>query len=87
MDFYCCRRTGEWRTTHDSVEKEIHKLLCREIVKKRCFPCYKYDIKFQIVGPNNTGALYNIGFWNTLKINMRLNENQADDIKGFYIHS
>lgn len=76
--------SGEWRTQNDSVEKQLHILLVREIIKKRCFPIYKYDIKFQIVGPNNTGALYNIGFWNTLKINMRLNENQSDDIKGFF---
>jgi len=75
---------GEWRTQNDSTEKPLHILLDREIIKKRCFPIYKYDIKFQIVGPNNTGALYNIGFWNTLKINMRLNENQSDDIKGFF---
>lgn len=28
---------GDWRTEHDSVEKNINKLLCREIIKKGLF--------------------------------------------------
>ena len=70
---------ADWRTEHDSSEKPIHKLLCREIIKKRCFPVFKYNIKVQCL---NTAA--NVHFWNTFKINMRLNDGADDDIHGFF---
>lgn len=70
---------GDWRTEHDSVEKNINKLLCREIIKKRSFPAFKYDIKFQLQSLD-----YMVGFWNTFKVNMRLNETMPDDIRGFF---
>lgn len=70
---------GDWRTEHDSTEKKLHVLLCREIIKKRAYPAFKYNIKFMTLIQS-----WNVGFWNTFKINMRLNETMADDIRGFF---
>ena len=70
---------GDWITENDSTEKNINKLLCREIIKKRCVPAFKYDIKIQ---PQTQAKM--IGFWNTFKINMRLNNDASDDIRGFF---
>jgi len=73
------QNNANWRTEHDSTYKPLHVLLCREIIKKRAYPVFKYDIKF--MGLNQS---WEVGFFNSFKVNMRLNETASDDIVGFF---
>ena len=57
----------------------MHQLLCREIIKKRCVPSYKYDISFENNDPSTT-----ITFINTFKIDMKINNGASADLQGFF---
>jgi len=68
-----------WRTQQDGTFLPLHELLSRELIKKRCFPSYKYDISFENSDPDES-----ITFANSLKTDMKLNDGESADLQGFY---
>lgn len=68
-----------WRTQNDGTFLPLNELLSREIIKKRCFPSYKYDISFE-----NNDADETITFANSLKTDMKLNDGESADLQGFF---
>ena len=68
-----------WRTQQDGNFFTLHELLCREIIKKRAVPSFKYNISFQNSNPATT-----ITFINTLKIDMKLNSGESSDLQAFF---
>ena len=68
-----------WRTQNDGTFLPLNELLSRELIKKRCLPCYKYDISFE-----NKTADETITFANSLKTDMKLNSGESADVQGFF---
>lgn len=68
-----------WRTQQDGTFLTLNELLSREIIKKRCLPCYKYEISFE-----NSTANESITFVNSLKTDMKLNNGESADVQGFF---
>ena len=68
-----------WRTQQDGTFLPLNELLSREIIKKRCIPCYKYNISFENNDPDES-----ITFANSLKTDMKLNSGESANVQGFF---